>query len=76
MSLIHVLYNVTCRPRFRQRPKYAHATIEKVLQRSVFYVVNAMPITKQRVVHPYPQKQTSGTIGHLLLGNKPINTHS
>jgi hypothetical protein len=33
MSLIHVLHNVTCTPISRQHPKYAHATLEKVLQK-------------------------------------------
>jgi hypothetical protein len=30
---------VTRRPVSRQRPKYAHATIEKILQKVFFYVV-------------------------------------
>jgi hypothetical protein len=44
---------VSCRPISRQRPKYAHATIKKVLQH-FFYVVGAMPIARQRVTKHIP----------------------
>jgi hypothetical protein len=45
---------VTCTPTSRQRPKYARATIEKGLVRSCFYVVRAMPNSRQRVAKHIP----------------------
>jgi hypothetical protein len=32
-----------------------------------------MPIVRQRVANTFPQKQTRGTIGDLLLGNGAVN---
>jgi hypothetical protein len=36
-------------------------------------VVRAIPIPRQRFLNTFPQKQTRGTIGNLLLGNGAIN---
>jgi hypothetical protein len=44
---------VTCRPISMQRQKYAHAAINRVA-RSVFCVVRAMPMSKQRVTKHIP----------------------
>jgi hypothetical protein len=44
-NILNNLYTVTCRHISRQSPKYAHATIEKVLQE----VVRVMPIARQRI---------------------------
>jgi hypothetical protein len=47
---------VTCRPIFRQRPNYGQANIIKSIARSVFYVVRAMPIDRQRVAKHIPSE--------------------
>jgi hypothetical protein len=48
------IYTAACRPISRQRPKYAHVTIEKVFAGSVFYVVRVMTIARQRVAKHIP----------------------
>jgi hypothetical protein len=45
---------VTCRSICRQRPKYANATVEKVLQKVFVYRVCAMFIARQRVAKHIP----------------------
>jgi hypothetical protein len=65
---------VTCRPISRQRPKYTHTTIEKVLQ-EVFYMWSALfPLLGNVSLNTFPQKETRRTIGHLLLSNAAVNT--
>jgi hypothetical protein len=51
-AMVYV-HTVTCRPFSRQRPKYANATIENVLQEA-FYVVPAKHISRQLVVKHIP----------------------
>jgi hypothetical protein len=64
---------VTCRPMSRQRSKYEHATIEKVLQ-EVFSMWSApCPLLGNGSLNTFPQKQTRGTIGHLLIGKSAVN---
>jgi hypothetical protein len=41
------VYNMPCRHISKQRPKYMHATIEKVMEEA-FYVVRDIPSTRQR----------------------------
>jgi plasmid maintenance system killer protein len=66
-------YIATWRPISRQRPKYVHATIEKVLQ-EVFSMISApCPLLRKRSLNTFPQKQTSETIGHVLLGDGGVN---
>jgi hypothetical protein len=66
-------YIMTCRPMSKQRPKYVHATIEEVLK-EVFSMWSApFPLLGNGSLNTSPQKQTRGTIGHLLLGNGAVN---
>jgi predicted GTPase len=62
---------VTYRSISRQRPKYAHATIEKYCK-NFFYIVGAMPNARQRALNTYLQKQIRGAID-LLLDNGAVN---
>jgi hypothetical protein len=64
---------VTWRPISSQRPKFAQATMKKVLQ-IVFSMWSAScPLLGNGSLNTFPQKQTRGTIGHLLLGNGAVN---
>jgi hypothetical protein len=64
---------VACGPISRQQPKYAHAIIEKVLQ-EVFSIWSApFPLLGNGSLNTFPQKQTRGTIRHILLGNGVVN---
>jgi hypothetical protein len=65
--------SVTCRPISRQRPKYVRATIEKVLQEVVSVRSATCPLLGNGSLNKFPQKQTRGTIGHLLLVNGALN---
>jgi hypothetical protein len=65
---------MTCRLTSRQRPKYAHATIEKVLQEvfSVWYV--PYPLLGNGSLNTFPRRRTRDTMGHLLLGNGAVDS--
>jgi hypothetical protein len=64
---------VTCRPVSRQRPKYAHATIENILQ-ELFSMWSAQCLLLGNgSLNTLLQKQTRGTIGDLLLRNGVVN---
>jgi hypothetical protein len=64
---------VTCRPIFRQHPKNAHATLEKV-QQEVFYMWSVpFPLLGNGLLNTFPQKQTRGTVGDLVLSNGAVN---
>jgi hypothetical protein len=41
---------------------------------SVFYVVRAMPIARQRVAKHVPAEMYRGTVGRPFLGNGAVNT--
>jgi hypothetical protein len=49
---------VTCRPISRQRPKYAHATIEKILQELFSMWSAPCPLFCNRSLNTFPQKHT------------------
>jgi hypothetical protein len=46
----------------------------KGMAKSVFYVVRAIPIARQRVAKHIPAINEYATIGYLLLGNEDVNT--
>jgi hypothetical protein len=61
------MHLVTCRPISRQRSKYAHATIKKVLQ-ELFSIWSApCPLLGNGSLNTFPRKQTRRTVGALLL---------
>jgi hypothetical protein len=68
------VYIVTCRPTSRQCPKYAHATIGKVLQELFSMWSAPCLLLGNWSLNTFPQKQTRGTVGDLLLGNRSLNT--
>jgi hypothetical protein len=63
---------VQCTPFRRQRPKYAHAKIENVLEEVFSMWSVPCRLLGNGSLNTFPQKQTGGTIGHLLLGNGAI----
>jgi hypothetical protein len=73
MSQYRSFYIMTFRHISTQRPKYAHITIERVLQ-EVFSMLSApCPLLSNESLNTFPQKQTHGTIGYLLLENGAVN---
>jgi hypothetical protein len=62
---------VTCRPISRQRPKYPHATIEKVMQELSSMWSTPCPLLGNGSLNTFPQKQTRGI--NVLLGNGAVN---
>jgi hypothetical protein len=52
----HVIYNVTCKPMSRQLPKYAHATIEKVLQEVLPMCSAPCPLLDNGSLNTFPQQ--------------------
>jgi hypothetical protein len=64
---------VTCRHISIQRQIYAHATIGKVLQEVFCMWPAPYPLLRNGSLNTFPQKQTCGTIGDLLLGNGAVN---
>jgi hypothetical protein len=64
---------VTCRAISRQRPKYMHATIEKVLQELFSMWSGPCPLLDNGSLNTFPKKQKRGKIGHSLLGNGTVN---
>jgi hypothetical protein len=64
---------VTCRPISRQRPKYAHEIIEKVLQESFSVWSAPCPLLGNRSLNTFSPKQTGGTTGDLFLANGAVN---
>jgi hypothetical protein len=69
---VSLLHSVTCRPIFRQSPKYAHATIGKVLQELFSMWSAPCPLLGNGSLNTFPQEQTRGTIGDL--NNGAVNT--
>jgi hypothetical protein len=64
---------VTCRPISRQRSKYAHATIQKVLQELFPMWSEPWPLLGNEELNTFPQKQVRGIIWGLLLGTGAVN---
>jgi hypothetical protein len=62
-------YTVMYRFISRQRPKYAQSTIEKVLQEMFSMGSAPCPLLGNGSLNTFPQKQTRGAIGDLLLDN-------
>jgi hypothetical protein len=60
-------------PISRQRPKYVHATIEKVLQEVFSMWFAPCQLLSNDSPNTFPQKQTCGKVGNLLLGNSAVN---
>jgi hypothetical protein len=51
-------YSVTCRPISRQRPNYAHATLEKVLQEMFSMWSAPCPLLGNDSVNTFPRQQS------------------
>jgi hypothetical protein len=66
-------YIVTCRHNSTQSLKYAQATIENVLQEFFSMSYAPCPLLGNGSLNTFPQKQTRGTNGDLLLGNGAVN---
>jgi hypothetical protein len=64
---------VTSRPFSRQSPKYAHATTANVFQELFSMWSASCPLLGNGPLNTFPQKQTRGIVGDLLLGNSAVN---
>jgi hypothetical protein len=76
MQSLHYMtheFTVTRRPISRQRPKYAHATTEKVWQELFSLWSAPCPFLGNGSLNTFPQKQTRGKIVDRLLGNGAVN---